>query len=914
MENWRIRNGQLQCTNAGSNRNVQLLTHTLSSVYGRFTTSVILEQLPEMVEKKKNFTLSEGASLNRNSAPNIVKRPLTITAHIDDLADGVIVAQGGTAVGYSLWVDDGKLIFTTRRSGTPKSVSTDKIQKNKVQIKAHLSEDGSVELRVDGQVKARGTMPGPIPKMPLDGLDVGRDSGTSVGTYSGETPFQGSINKVQIELGGTSSRAIGSAGFRVGINHDMKNYRGYVFNGDGIDATVSTTGQLTLAGKEKQLDGNLPRNKIQLTLTGVPDGRSVSLTLTVKNKQTGNTLGSITKNNVKNQDLVGNVGLTSNPQTAGRICFGYQNWTLNGPKVAHHPGRAFGPIMWTQYTLSDTGSNQGFVMKMAAQMPPLGQEDNRTVVLQVKRDGDWERIDTANIDPVARNAIFRVTNWNADRNVPYRVVYRTTGTNGETHRDTWRGTVRKNPDDEPVSVAGLNCQHGSGYPYGPVVRNVKQADPDVLFFAGDQLYEGNGGYGMARRPADRAMISYLRKFFMHGWVFRDLMRNRPTLCIPDDHDVFQGNIWGEGGAKLEQPQFGKGGYIEPVKTVNGIYRTQTGHHPGVQNLEPANRGISVFYGDMVYGRVSFGIVADRQFKTGAAGNPSSDLKLLGDRQLSFLRNWVADWEGADMKLLLSQTQWGDVNTHGGSYENRSKTNRDTGGWPPEKRDRAVRIARKGFAFHMNGDQHLPTLVHHGVDNQRDAFWGFCPPAVAVGFPRWFAPERYGQKLPDPPEHGLPNTGAYKDGFGNFMYVYAVGNPVSQHGANRYVRADNKSSGFGLVELNKQNRTIQVNAYRFFAKLSDPENDRQFAGWPVTVSQTSNYGKERIGTLGPYSIDGVEKPVVKVFDQSSNELVYALRSQNPSPEPFVFEEGRYTVKIGNPATDNWKTWENQKVNR
>src|SRR3546814_9903580 len=60
------------------------------------------------------------------------------------------------------------------------------------------------------------------------------------------------------------------------------------------------------------------------------------------------------------------------------------------------------------------------------------------------------------------------------------------------------------------------------------------------------IYEGNGGYPIKRTPEQRAILSYLGKWYMFGWAFGDVMRSRPTICTPDDHDVFQGNLWGEG--------------------------------------------------------------------------------------------------------------------------------------------------------------------------------------------------------------------------------------------------------------------------------------------------------------------------------------------------------------------------------
>lgn len=57
---------------------------------------------------------------------------------------------------------------------------------------------------------------------------------------------------------------------------------------------------------------------------------------------------------------------------------------------------------------------------------------------------------------------------------------------------------------------------------------------------------------------------------MFGWAFGDAMRSCPTVCLPDDHDVFQGNIWGEDSAKMKNITVAesKGGYSEPARMVN----------------------------------------------------------------------------------------------------------------------------------------------------------------------------------------------------------------------------------------------------------------------------------------------------------------------------------------------------------
>ena len=42
-----------------------------------------------------------------------------------------------------------------------------------------------------------------------------------------------------------------------------------------------------------------------------------------------------------------------------------------------------------------------------------------------------------------------------------------------------------------------------------------------------------------------------------------------------------------------------------------------------------------------------------------------------------------------------------------------------------------------------------------------------------------------------------------------------------------------------------------------------------------------------------------QPVVQVIDDRTGELVYSLRVQTPRFKPWVFADGLYTVRIGEP---------------
>jgi hypothetical protein len=186
-----------------------------------------------------------------------------------------------------------------------------------------------------------------------------------------------------------------------------------------------------------------------------------------------------------------------------------------------------------------------------------------------------------------------------------------------------------------------------------------------------------------------------------------------------------------------------------------------------------------------------------------------------------------------------------VATHHGAYDGYLKADLDAGGWPHTARNNAVRIIRESKALHINGDQHLTTLCQYGVDRQRDSNWSFCTPAIAVGYPRWWRADEVGIPHENRPAHGLADTGEFIDSFGNYVYVYAVGNPELPGEGTRYERAHRKGSGFGLVTIDTEAKTYHIESFRFLVDATDGNPSNQFPGWPVTIRQEENAGENVI---------------------------------------------------------------------
>ena len=149
---------------------------------------------------QKKFILRSGSKLAKDDAPQIDGRGIVISADISSTkpAQGVIVAQGGTAHGYTLFVEDGQLVFLIRRDSEPTSIRTP-LPVGRHQLHAELTTGGQLRLQV-GEGKPVHSPSIGLLKMPADGLQVGRDDGGLVGPYSKDNQFTGSIDQVTIEL------------------------------------------------------------------------------------------------------------------------------------------------------------------------------------------------------------------------------------------------------------------------------------------------------------------------------------------------------------------------------------------------------------------------------------------------------------------------------------------------------------------------------------------------------------------------------------------------------------------------------------------------------------------------------------------------------------------------------------------
>ena len=492
-------------------------------------------------------------------------------------------------------------------------------------------------------------------------------------------------------------------------------------------------------------------------------------------------------------------------------------------------------ILWTQYC-----QHQG-TMKLLVHLDtdptePMNVNPQQVQLwLRGQTEDEWTLADSQPVDHLTATALFVRQDWPRTSRILFKV------TCGEYSSE---GIFRAEPENHAVlKVAGLSCHKDIGWPWTEAIAEVISHDPDLVIFTGDQIYENDYDSPMFRaqttEDVPKGMKNYLEKWRKFGEAFRELMRNRPTIMITDDHDVFANDLWGNGGVRMDGSRT-TGGYPTHPDWVNAAEFTQTGHLPDAIHPGPHGDGVTAYYTALEYGGVRFAILEDRKFKSppsevidqaiAPAGTKQSskievvkdpdfdcrtldrdDLQLLGREQEAFLKGWAADLiASGDLGAIISSSPWAHI-----AMYSPTSADLDSNAWPQSGRNRALKAIGDAPVVMFHGDVHLGTLGRHGVDEFNDGPVTYSFPSFSSRASRHWEPLVDGNnRLPGAPR----DTGEFYDRFGNKITVYGAGNDLN---------------GYGIILFSPEKREVELqfhpmNEERKPIKATVP-------GWPYTVT-------------------------------------------------------------------------------
>ncbi|WP_075090881.1 sulfatase-like hydrolase/transferase [Haloferula sp. BvORR071] len=143
-----------------------------------------------------------GDVLSSVDSPDITGKAFTVALDIEstDAPAGVILAQGGSARGYALHVENGKLVFSLRDGGNLSNVTTtEPLAAGNHKIEASLQTDGTALIKIDGKSAGEGKLGGVVTRRPGEGLTIGSDGNAPVGEYAAPHNFNGKVSQVTIK-------------------------------------------------------------------------------------------------------------------------------------------------------------------------------------------------------------------------------------------------------------------------------------------------------------------------------------------------------------------------------------------------------------------------------------------------------------------------------------------------------------------------------------------------------------------------------------------------------------------------------------------------------------------------------------------------------------------------------------------
>jgi arylsulfatase A-like enzyme len=170
---------------------------------------------PSLIAGRTDFTYYPGATrIPEPSAANTKNRSHTITATIDvpqGGADGVLVAEGGAAGGYTLYIKDGKPVFEYNYMAHEryKVAGSKTISPGPARIRVDFKYDGGgvgkgaiVTLFVNDRKVGEGRIDKSVPsRFGNETFDVGMDNGSPVSeNYQSPFAYAGTLKKVEIHI------------------------------------------------------------------------------------------------------------------------------------------------------------------------------------------------------------------------------------------------------------------------------------------------------------------------------------------------------------------------------------------------------------------------------------------------------------------------------------------------------------------------------------------------------------------------------------------------------------------------------------------------------------------------------------------------------------------------------------------
>ena len=617
------------------------------------------------------------------------------------------------------------------------------------------------------------------------------------------------------------------AGFRFGLSRKNPEPRSVLSPdviAEGIEGGLRSNGKLFLGASEAEA-AKLVAGPTTLRIEVTISGETARLVLRAEGQKARAEVSA----DFPAAAVAGDIALVSSSAAniPGEPAWRFRSFKATGPGLVDRPGLAFGPVLWTQYTTT------GHTLRLLAHFAPVETKPAPEARLEWRAGPEWIPALSSPIDARTHSALFRFEAWDASRPVDYRVVLRWQDQDHE-----WRGTIRAEPKDPaPIALAVLSGCDLRLFPFTRLVDQLRDQDPDLVCFAGHHLDFRPAG---SRASADDLWLDYLTNLHRFGWVWRDLLKDRPCLIRPDTSGLPP-----SAETKTNGPSGQSNAPKQPTDLTARARFVQTAHMPeaAAPALPEAKPGDQPAL-ELTYGGIPMIVLDGETFRTppetALAGLDRATLapaqtdvesaELLGPEQEEFLGEWARRTNSAPFRIVLAGLPFCQNFTHEGPSLTESSFSLDCAGWPKHKRDKILESLQEAptLVVHPGGAPGM--VLQYGFGAFDDGPMALVVPALAGAALRGWWP-------PDKPGSAAAGVGRFTDPFGNRFTAWAAANPqravteLDPATAAPDLLAALRGSGYGIIGIDTAQRKATLTLWIHPVAMAAPA---RFPGFPVVL--------------------------------------------------------------------------------
>lgn len=146
--------------------------------------------------------IKAGDAYGSGSAPAIAGKPFVIDCTIEaDAPSGIILAHGGSAVGYALYAKDGNIVFAVRHSSSEvHRVAIPAVAGKPIRIQAGLGTDGTLGLSLNESEAVTAKSRGLLGSHPMEDFCLGHDNRNPLDDEAPNQRFNGKILTARVVI------------------------------------------------------------------------------------------------------------------------------------------------------------------------------------------------------------------------------------------------------------------------------------------------------------------------------------------------------------------------------------------------------------------------------------------------------------------------------------------------------------------------------------------------------------------------------------------------------------------------------------------------------------------------------------------------------------------------------------------